>query len=408
MSVAAEQRTRSAFIWTNILNAPFWAIFNMLPFILYKDLHATPLQITAVIALKPMVSLLSLYWSSFIEKRADRLIANVVWARLLSHLPFFFFPFVNNAWFFVASFGFYMMLARGTVPAWMEILKQNIPALSRERTFAVATSFGYLGNALLPFVVGPLMDNYFQAWRWIFPVFAALSMLAVFFMHRIAIQNATLQPVKSDESLWRQIQRPWKSAWELLAKRADFRYYQIGFMIGGSGFIIIQPALPVFFVDQLHLSYTELAVALTLCKGIGFALISPIWAQGINRMDIFKFNGLVTLLAAAFPLFLVAATGNLLWLYTGYVFYGAMQAGSEMVWNLSGPLFARHEDSSVYSNVNILTVGLRGSFVPALGSVICNWSGSLPVMAMGVLLCFAGALFTVVVGKRFEAKLEPF
>ena len=91
------QNTRVAFMWTSILNTPFWAIFNMLPFILYKDLHATPLQITAIIILKPAVSLIAIYWSALIEKRKDRLLSNLIWARILSHLPFFFFPFVRQS-----------------------------------------------------------------------------------------------------------------------------------------------------------------------------------------------------------------------------------------------------------------------------------------------------------------------
>lgn len=398
----SSQITRYAFVWTNILNAPFWAIFNMLPFILYKDMHATPLQVATIIALKPLVSLISLYWSALIEKRPDRLLSNVIWARLIGHLPFLFFPFIENVWFFVASFGFYMMLARGTVPAWMEILKQNIPQVSRERVFAVGSAFGYVGNALLPFVVGPLMDTYFQAWRWIFPAFAVISMAAIFIKARIPIQKTAISPEDAARLTVReQLIQPWKSAWNLLKRRPDFRRYQLGFMLGGSGLIIIQPALPVFFMDVLNLSYTELAVALTLCKGVGFAVMSPVWAQWINRMDIFKFNGLVTFLAASFPLFLLAATGNLMWLYLGYIFYGMMQAGSEMSWNLSGPIFARHEDSSVYSSVNVLTVGLRGSFIPALGSLICTWSGSFTVMAMGIVLCVLGSAMMIVAGRRY-------
>jgi hypothetical protein len=34
-------RTRAAYIWTRVLDTPFWGLFNLLPFILYKDLHAT-------------------------------------------------------------------------------------------------------------------------------------------------------------------------------------------------------------------------------------------------------------------------------------------------------------------------------------------------------------------------------
>lgn len=83
------QRTRAAFLWTWICNTPFWAMYNMLPFILYKDLHATPVQVTVIIALKPLVSIFSMYWSAWIEKRKDRLIPNVIAAGIIGHLPFF-------------------------------------------------------------------------------------------------------------------------------------------------------------------------------------------------------------------------------------------------------------------------------------------------------------------------------
>ena len=78
VQAAVIQKTRSAFIWSHVLNTPFWAIFNMLPFILYKDLHATPLQITAIIILKPAVSLFAPYWSAIIEKRRDLLLPNLI------------------------------------------------------------------------------------------------------------------------------------------------------------------------------------------------------------------------------------------------------------------------------------------------------------------------------------------
>lgn len=391
----AWQKTRAAFVWSSILNTPFWAVFNMLPFILYKDLHATPLQITIIIILKPAVSLIALYWSALIEKRADRLLSNLIWARILSHAPFFFFPFVDNPWYFIASFGFYMMLARGTVPAWMEVLKQNIPNVSRERVFAYGSAAGYLGAALLPFALGGIMDTYFESWRWIFPVTALISLFSVFLKYRIPIaknENHALSRSEAAPSLWQEFVKPWKSAWTLIHRRHDFARYQLGFMLGGSGLIIMQPALPVFFMDGLHLSYTELAVALTLCKGIGFAATSPTWAKLMSKIDIYRFNSWVTVLAFAFPLCLLAAQVNLAWLYGGYLLYGVMQAGSEMSWNLSGPLFAKDEDSSVYSSINVLTVGLRGCFVPAIGSLLAYAVHASGVMLIGAALCLMSAV----------------
>ncbi|MEI8365744.1 MAG: MFS transporter [Parachlamydiaceae bacterium] len=394
----AWQKTRTAFIWTSILNTPFWAIFNMLPFILFKDLHATPLQITIIIILKPAVSLFAPYWSSFIEKRSDRLLSNLIWARVLGHIPFFFFPLVDNPWFIIASFGFYMMLSRGTMPAWMEVLKLNVPNISREQIFAYGYSVGYIGAAVIAFALGWVMDAYFQSWRWIFPVTALISLGAIFFKSRIPIDVKKTQ-VGNDLgveatpviSLAQQIIKPWKSAWELIRRRRDYARFQLGFMLGGSGLIIMQPVLPVFFMDGLNLSYTELAVGLTVCKGIGFALASPSWAAVMSKMDIYRFNSVVTVLAFVFPLCLLGAQSGLFWLYAGYVLYGVMQAGSEMSWHLSGPIFAGEEDSSVYSSINVLTVGLRGCVVPIVGSVLAYMLHASGVMLFGAALCLSAS-----------------
>lgn len=402
-----SQKTRAAFVWTSILNTPFWAIFNMLPFILYKDLHATPLQVTMIIILKPAVSLFALYWSALIEKRKDRLLSNLIWARVISHLPFFFFPFIDNPWLFIASFGLYMMLARGTVPAWMEVLKLNVPGVSLEKTFAYGSALGYIGAAVIPFALGGLMDTYAQSWRWIFPATALISLGAILFKNRIPLSVHDMQQEEAPRlSFKQQILKPWKSVWELLWRRPDFARYQLGFMLGGSGLIVMQPALPVFFMDGLHLTYTELAVALTLCKGIGFAATSSSWAKLIRKIDIYRFNSWVTVLAFVFPLCLLAAQVNLAWLYGGYILYGIMQAGSEMSWNLSGPMFAKAEDSSVYSNVNVLTVGLRGCFVPAIGSLLAYQVHASGVMLLGGVLCLLSAFFMAKYSRQWQEDLR--
>jgi hypothetical protein len=400
-------RTRAAFMLTRILNTPFWAMFSMLPFILYKDLHATPLQVTALITLKPLVSIFSTYWSALINKRRDRLLANVIWACILGYLPFFFFPFIDNPWFFVLSSGIYMTLAqRGVIPAWMEILKLNIPHVSRGRVFAFTSAFGYIGDAIFPFVLGWLLDGYFQAWRWIFPCTALVSMAAIFFQGRIPIrfdnlvQEKTITPVL----LYQKLVSPWKNAWEIIRRRPDFARFQVGFMLGGGGLMIMQPALPGFFVDVLNLSYTELAIAITLCKGIGFALTSPFWAEWINKVDIYRFSSGVTLLACAFPLFLIAAQADIVWLYLAYLCYGIMQAGSELSWNMSGPIFAKEEDSTAYSSINVLSVGVRGCFAPAIGSLAALWFNSTSALLLGGFLCLLANLRMAYYSKEAQAK----
>ena len=65
-----------------------------------------------------------------------------------------------------------------------------------------------------------------------------------------------------------------------------------------------------------------------------------------------------------------------------------MQAGSEMSWNLSGPIFADREDSSPYSALNVITVGIRGCVVPLLGTFLCSAMGPSAVFFIGIGFCF--------------------
>jgi len=392
-------KTRSAFLWTHVLRAPFWAIYNLLLFILYKDLHATPFQIALFIALKPVVSILSIYWGGYIHQRPDRLLPNIIWGGILSYIPFLFFPAFYNAWFVLFASAWFMVLYRGVVPAWMEIFKKNLPGEMKQRVFSYGAMVSFIVGSCLPLFMGPLLDHYPLIWRWIFLITGAIGIIAIVFQRNIPIEPS--ETSGSLPSFKEHLISPWKKTWEIISSNQGFRSFQIGFMVlGGGGLMIFQPALPSFFVDVLGLSYTELAIALTLCKGVGFALTSPLWAKAMPRFDIFPFGGAVTLGGFLFPLILLLGGFHHFWIYAAYFLYGIMQAGSELAWHLSGPHFSGEKDSSTFSNVNILTVGLRGLVIPQLGALLCFFFPSAAVLFIGGGLCLSGMLFLWLKGKK--------
>lgn len=392
------RKTRTAYTLTRILNTPFWALYTLLPFMMCKDLQATPWQIACIVSVKPIVSLFSLYWSSQIRRRRDRLVSNIIWAGILGHLPFLFVPWVTHPWFFIFASAIYMLFYRGVHPAWMELLKINVPEQSRKAVFAYGSAIYHVGGALLALVMGWLLDDYFQAWRWLFPLTALFSLSAIIFQCSLPVKKASLhdrsEDLREDVSAFsfvEQLQKPWKEAWELMKERPDFARFQIGFMLGGGGLMLWQPALPQFFFDTLHLNYKELTFAMTLCKSMGYAFALPLWTRVMNRIDIFQFSGAVILIAVLFPLGLMAAQWTLVWLYAAYLLYGIMQAGSELSWNLSGLIFAKQEDSSTYTGVNVVTIGLRGCIAPPLGSFLCNFTNATMVLLMGGSFCLFAA-----------------
>lgn len=392
-------KTKSAFLWTWILRAPFWVVYNLLLFILYKDLQATPFQIALFIALKPIVSIFSMYWSSYINKRPDRILGNIIWGGAIGYLPFLFAPFFGGAWYVLFASAVFIMMHRGIVPGWMEVLKLNLPGDSKQKVFSNGSIISYAIGCVLPFFIGPFLDLHPESWRLFVFIFAFLGFITTFIQRKIPITITKLPP-SSSLSLKEMIVHPWKKTFDILKTRKDFTLYQIGFMVlGGSGLMIMQPVLPAFFIDVLNLSYTELSVAMSICKGLGFAIFSPLWARLMPKIDIYRFSSFVTFLAALFPLVLLASQFHIFWIYVAYLIYGILQGGSELSWHLSGPIFSKEEDSTPYSTVNVLAVGLRGLAIPQLGSLLVVFIAPASILLIGAVLCVAGG-FWMLIGRQ--------
>jgi hypothetical protein len=400
------KRTQLAYIWMRLMGTPCWCLLSMLAFILYKNMHLSPLQITVIVALKPTSSLLSPYWSQSIYQRPDKITTNLIGANLLRHLPLLFVPWVNSSWFVIGAFGLYMMLTRATIPAWMEMFKYNLPKMKREQIVGYGTTIDYLGTAVCAVGAGLLLDHYQEMWKWLFSLTAGLGILSTFLLVSLSSQvppqvappriphsqfnfNASSAGVKIREQLF----KPWKQVWQLVCLHKDFTIFQIGFMLGGAGLMIMQPALPQFFIETLQLSFVEMGLAISLCKGVGVALTSPLWTRLFRKLTIFQLSALVTFFATLFPFLLLATSLHITLLYLAYAFYGIMQAGSELSWHMSGLVFAQEKDSSTFSITNVLTVGIRGCAIPAIGSLLLPFIHPLGVILLGALLCLFASIY---------------
>ncbi|MCH9614914.1 MAG: hypothetical protein SP4CHLAM1_18040 [Chlamydiia bacterium] len=263
-------------------------------------------------------------------------------------------------------------------------MKQNLNRDTHSKVFAFGSALDYLSTAILPLFFGFLLDTWGSSWRWIFFGTALIGIASTYFITKIEIKpSMDILPKPERMTLF----KPWKQTINLLKKRPDFSKFQWGFMLGGAGVMVLQPILPKFFVDELGLTYTKMAVALIICKSIGYATTTSIWARYLNKVNLFRFSAIVTTLAAAFPFFVIASKTNLSYLYFAYIGYGIMKAGSDMSWSLSGPRFAGYEDSSTYTQTNVLTVGVRGCILPFLGTLIYNFTGAIPVLLLGAVLC---------------------
>lgn len=385
-----EKKTKKSLIWTSLLNEFFVSFFAFMPFILRKDLLATTFQISLYTALKPAVAVLSFYWGSRALLSKVTLRSNLVVAGILARIPFLFFPFFGSVWYMIFASTTYMLFSRAAIPAWMEILKLNLNEGERNKLFSLASILAYSEGVLIIIFLGTSLNAYPSAWKYFFVISTILGLFSVYIQLKtpIDMRNIVVQSKKREGFL-----KPWKDGFTLMKKRKDFAVFQIGSIFCGFSLMLLKPAETLFYADSLKLTLTEVAIGRYIFMSLGFVVFSFLWTLAMKKRSINYLLGYVSLGFGLFPFFLMLSVFFKFWFYVAFLTYGITQSGSHLLWHLSGPSFAKDEDSSQYSAINVLMVGMRGLIAPLVGGLLCDLFGSIAVFAISITICFFGSFW---------------
>lgn len=386
-----EQKTKLATVGVAILDEPLWQCLSFLVFFLYAELGAGASQIVVYTMLKPIVAIFSMYLAAKLVSPRNRLLDNLLITRVICRIPFLFFPWITNSWVIIIAAACYMMAYRASVPAWMEILRLNLNDEKRSKVVSFSHGASYIEGTLIAMAIGSLLAYNHMFWKYLFPLGALLGIVATVLQYRVPMDMRKLVDCKTRYEVIRGWKTPWKEVFRLVVERKDFFCYQEGYMISGFGIMLVQPVIPMFYHDALHLSYMDLAIALAVCKGLSLGLTSPYWGKLMTQIPFFQFHALIFALFAFFPCLIIFAKFHIGFVFLAYVIYGLAQAGSQLSWHLSGTFFAKKEDSSLFSTVNLLAVGIRGCIAPPLGGIIASFLGAYTVMILGAAFCAWGA-----------------
>lgn len=395
------RKTKFVLFASNLINEPFISLQSFISYILAKTLEASSFWIVLVTMLRPVVSIFSFAWSSRIVHKSESLRKNLVLAGVIARAPFLLFPIISHPAYVVFAAALYVLFTRASIPAWMEILKLNLDKDKREKLFSSSWILGYIEGIFLAFGIGYILDASVDNWKYLFAISSLFGMSSVIMHYLMPIDEKPIEYIRpSTASKLTQLLKPWKDAYFLIRSRPDFAKFQWGFMAGGFGVMLMQPALPIFFKDTLALRYLDLSIAITVCKGIGIVGSSVIWTRFIGKKPLLLNASYVCLGFALFPILMFFSPLNLFWLYLAYLAYGIAQGGSHLIWHLSGPMFANNEESSRYSGVNVVMVGIRGLVAPILGGILCKLIGPNFVFALGSACCLYGTYFLLISNKQ--------
>lgn len=394
--------TKRALLFNSLLHEPLIVVLGLVAAILVKEFQASPWEISLYTMTRPVMSLFSFYFASFLLDRGTSLKKQLLVTGLLSRLPFLFFPWLDQPWQIILCTGFYMTLSFTGLPAWIEVLKIKLPGNQRSRLFSSSAIWAYVEGLILAIILGNLFNHVQNSWRWIFPVCALIGLSSLYWQAKIPLRPKILAPFESEAPLSSKLIRPWKKTWSLLVSRPDFLRFQIGFMACGSAIMLVYAVMPHYFINHLKVSYKDIAIATAFFKAVGYTLSSTSWAKSMERISIYRASSFIFLVFVLFPLVLIAASYHPKLLYLAYVIYGVGLAGNHLVWHMSPTLFSGKQDSAPYSTVNVLMVGIRGMIFPLLGAWIGQVWGIEPVFVLSSLMSFAAAFFMHTCARAIE------
>ena len=400
------KKTRFALLYMQLANEPLMALYTLLAFILRKDLGASTFQLTVFVTLRPVISFFSFYWSSSLTRQKEKLLSNLTWAWVLGRVPFVFFPLFHSVWYLIFASALYQLFYRAATPALIEILKVNMEKKRREKLYSLTFLLCFAESIFLGLFVGKFLDAYPFAWKILFVISSLLSISSLFFQKKIPLPSLLPDKNMPPKAQSKLIQ-PWKDCIYLMRRYPDFATFQWGFMIGGFGLMLIAPALAIYYAETLSLSHGTITIARYIWMGLGVLISTFFWKRGIEKFKINQLTLLILVGFGFFPLFLLFAKKSLIFLNLAFFLYGVAQAGSHLLWNLSGTLFASEEESSSkYTGTNVLLVGIRGLVGPALGGLLITALNPSIVLAFGALICFLGSVYIhQSSSKLFKAKV---
>ncbi len=375
-----------------ILCSPLEALFTLLIFIANAELNASLLQLTIIAIIKPTTSLVAYYVNANFLKHGCRARSYLISLNMLGALPCLLFPFVNNTWFFIASYALFMATRRASYPIWAEVLKINFPLQSISNIVSKGISINYTVIIFIPLILSFWMDLDHAIWKFLFVLLGLFQILYSVILLRL---ETIFQASEQYEGGYSALIAPIIKSWQLLRKQPEFAKYLMLFFCGGVGIVTLQPMLPIFFKESLNLSYKELTFAFSCCKGVAFLATAPLWAHWVNRVSLYLFNGCINLCSCLFMLALLFSQISVSLVFFAYLIYGVMQAGCELSWNLSGPIFARENESTSHSGLNLALVGVRGCICPLLGQLIFWHSNASVVLIFALGICLFALVYAL-------------
>lgn len=205
-------KTKITSLLMGLTDEPLAAFYAVLPFILTKDLHINAFELSLFLMLRPIFSSMSFFWGirlNYLEN--PNLLKNNIIAWIIARLPFLFFPFFNNFYFFLFASAIYQLFHKAGLPAWNEIIKRNVTNKNDHyRIFSTFPVYVFIENVCLGLLSGKFLDKSSSNWKLIFCLVSIFSLSSLFFQIKIKVPKKIIEESSNNFSSKEDFFAPFK------------------------------------------------------------------------------------------------------------------------------------------------------------------------------------------------------
>ncbi|MDJ0520702.1 MAG: MFS transporter [Planctomycetota bacterium] len=270
------------------------------------------------------------------------------------------------------------------VPIQNEIVARNYGEVRRGRRFGRAAAVQSLFIIGVSFPAGLWLDHDPTAWPWAYAFAALAGTYGYRQWSRLRRRRAMTPPDDLEHHA---------SAWQALRRDRTFLAFEGCFMVYGLGFLALQPVLPLYLVDELDVSYTDVGIARGAIFWSVMVFASPFVGRLGDRLGILKLGAMGFFTLGLFPLTLWLLP-NEAGLFLGFAIFGLAMSAVNVTWNLGPITMARGRDPVPYLNAHISLVGIR-ALVGMTGATLLHQAfGTAPVFlgVFGLEIVAAGLM----------------
>jgi len=276
------------------------------------------------------------------------------------------------------------------VPVQNGVLARNYGVPTRGRLVGTANAVQALALVATAVPVGWLLDRRPAAWPWPYAVAGAAGIYA--YLHWARLKRRRVPPPPEGLEVH-------ASPWRALRRDRAFLAFEACFMLYGLGFLMLQPVLPLYLMDELQVTYAEASFA----KGVLFwavmVIAGPFVGRLADRIGVLRLAMVAFLVLALFPAALLVLDGTP-GLYVGYAIYGLAMSAVFVSWTLGPIHLARGTDPHAYLNAHLGLVGVRALVGMVGATVIRQHLGSGTVFACVIGLEILAAAGMHIVARR--------